>query len=47
MILRNAEGQIVIVNRANFTCDKHYHEYIYRLMIPFSDKYKASFTKIQ
>ena len=44
MILRNAKGELIIVNRRNFTCDTDYHKYIYQQMIPFSNMYKTNFT---
>lgn len=43
MIIRNIDGNLVIVNRIEFKCDTAYNEYIYNLILPFTNLYKRFF----
>jgi hypothetical protein len=44
MIIRNIDGNILIINRKDFKSDTLYHTYIYNIIIPFSNLYKNHFV---
>jgi hypothetical protein len=43
MIIRNINGEIVIMNRKDFTNDSSFYKCIYKMIVPFSNLYKKHF----
>ena len=43
MIIRNIDGNLIIINRTDFHSDLLYHKYIYNIIIPFTKLYKQYF----